>query len=134
MLRRDFQVLAGVRVREAKALAGAELYDGAYYLGGLAVECALKSAVAKATQRYEFPDRKRSERAHVHNLQDLLRLAGLEAGLNASEDTVRASWATVKNWNVDSRYQISRSPADVLDFLDAVAGRKGVLRWLKLFW
>ena len=134
MLRRDFQVLSAVRVREAKALASAHLYDGAYYLGGLAVECALKSAVAKATQRYEFPDRQRSEKPHVHNLEALLRLSGLESRLNAADDTVRASWSTIKNWNVDTRYRVSRPPDEVLGFLDAVAGPKGVLRWLKQFW
>jgi hypothetical protein len=46
MLRRDFQTLSAVRSREAKALAQVGLYDGAYYLGGLAVECALKSKIA----------------------------------------------------------------------------------------
>ncbi len=134
MLRRDFQALEGVRVREAKALARAQLYDGAYYLGGLAIESALKSALAKATQRYEFPDRQRANRAYTHNLEDLLKLSGLEPRLNAAEATVQASWATIKSWNVETRYRVSRPRAEVLDFLDAVAGRRGVLRWLRQFW
>ena len=52
MLRRDFQILSAVRIREAQALASAGLYDGAYYLGGLAVESALKAVIARTTQRY----------------------------------------------------------------------------------
>lgn len=50
MFRKDFQDLAMVRVREAEMLLAAGLFDGAYYLAGLAVECALKACIAKATQ------------------------------------------------------------------------------------
>jgi HEPN domain-containing protein len=72
MVRRDFQNLSVSHVREAKILAAAGCYDGAYYLGGVAVECALKSAIARATQRYEFPDLDRTRRAYTHNLEALL--------------------------------------------------------------
>jgi HEPN domain-containing protein len=57
--RKDLQALSNVRLKEAKALLGAGLWDGAYYLAGYAVECALKACIAKQTQRYEFPDKKR---------------------------------------------------------------------------
>ena len=36
MNRKDFQILSRVRLREAKALPGLGLYDGAYYLAGYA--------------------------------------------------------------------------------------------------
>jgi len=134
MLRRDFQNLSAVRIREAKALAQVRLYDGAYYLGGLAVECALKSAIARMTQRYEFPDQRQVNRAYTHNLEDLLRLAGLEPRLAAAEAAVRGNWAKTKNWNVETRYHVGRTEAEALGFLDAVAGRYGVQRWLKQFW
>jgi hypothetical protein len=134
MLRRDFQNLSAVRIREAKALARVRLYDGAYYLGGLAVESALKSSIARMTLRYEFPDLRRVQRAYTHNLEDLLRLAGLEPHLNAAEPAVRGAWARTRNWTVETRYRVGRPEAEVLDFLDAVAGRHGVQRWLKQFW
>lgn len=134
MLRRDFQFLSAVRIREAKALAHVRLYDGAYYLGGLAVESALKSSIARMTQRYEFPDQRRVNRAYTHNLEDLLRLAGLEPRLDAAEAAVRGAWAKTKIWNVETRYHVGRPEAEVLDFLDAVAGRHGVQRWLRQFW
>jgi hypothetical protein len=134
VLRRDFQTLSAVRIREAKALASAGLFDGAYYLGGLAVESALKSAIALETQRYEFPDLRRVQRAYTHNLEELLRLAGLEPQLNAAGSAVRDAWDRTRKWNIDTRYHIGRSEAEVLDFLDAVAGRHGVQRWLKRFW
>jgi hypothetical protein len=134
MMRRDFQTLSAVRIREAKALAQVRLYDGAYYLGGLAVESPLKSSIARMTQRHEFPDLRRVQRAYTHNLEDLLRLAGLEPHLNAAEPAVRRAWATAKAWTVETRYHVGRPETEVLDFLEAVAGRHGVQRWLKQFW
>jgi hypothetical protein len=53
--RKDLQELSTVRPKEAAALLKAGLFDGAYYLAGYAVECALKACIAKGTQRYEFP-------------------------------------------------------------------------------
>lgn len=41
--RSDFQRLADVRIAEAKVLLDAGMWDGAYYLAGYAVECALKA-------------------------------------------------------------------------------------------
>jgi HEPN domain-containing protein len=134
MLRQDFQLLSTVRVREAKVLARAGLYDGAYYLGGLAIECALKSVIARMTRRYEFPDLRRVNRAYTHNLDDLLKLASLEPRLDAAEPGVRASWAKAKLWNVETRYHTGRPAVEVLAFLDAVAGRYGVQRWLRQYW
>jgi hypothetical protein len=134
MLRRDFQTLSMVRIREAKALAKARLFDGAFYLGGLAVESALKSAIARETRRYEFPDLRRVQRAYTHNLEDLLKLAGLEPQLNNLDPAIRVAWEKTRKWNVDTRYHLGRSESEVLDFLDAVAGRHGVQRWLRQFW
>jgi HEPN domain-containing protein len=134
MVRRDFQNLSVLRVREARRLADAGLYDGAYYLGGLAIECALKSTLARTIQRYEFPDLERTRRAYTHNLEVLLKLSGLDTKLDESEPQIQAAWARVSGWNVETRYQTGRAAADVLEFLEAVAGRRGVLRWLKRYW
>ena len=62
MFRKDFQDLARTRLRDARLLLAGGAFDGAYYLGGLAVENALKACIARATQRYEFPDRNRVNR------------------------------------------------------------------------
>lgn len=54
MDRRRFQELSRIRLDEAKALLESELSDGAFYLAGYAVECALKACIAKNTRaRYE---------------------------------------------------------------------------------
>jgi hypothetical protein len=49
MLRSEFQQLSVVRIRDAAALLAAGQFDGSYYLGGFAVEAALKGCIAKAT-------------------------------------------------------------------------------------
>ena len=77
MNRLDFQRLSKIRLREAKALLDRRGYDGAYYLGGYAVECALKACIARKTKRYEFPDKKVMERIYSHKLTELLEVAGL---------------------------------------------------------
>lgn len=45
MNRVDFRQLAGLRIAEAKVLLDNNLYAGAYYLAGYAVECALKACI-----------------------------------------------------------------------------------------
>src|SRR5450759_5245968 len=78
MDRRDFQELSKVRLKEAAALLKLELFDGAYYLAGYAVECALKACIAKGTQRGEFPDKKKVDLSHSHDLPQLFKVAGLD--------------------------------------------------------
>jgi HEPN domain-containing protein len=96
-------------VRDARRLADAGLYDGAYYLGGIAIECALKSAIARATQRYEFPDLERTRRVYTHNLEILLKLSGLDTKLDDAEPHVQDAWARARSWNVETRYQTGRA-------------------------
>jgi hypothetical protein len=48
--RAEFQKLADLRAREAGVLLAAKCYDGAYYLAGYAVECALKECIARKTR------------------------------------------------------------------------------------
>jgi HEPN domain-containing protein len=76
--RRDLQGLSKVRLKEAWALLDLGLYDGAYYLGGYAVECALKACIAKDTRRHQFPDKTKVDRSYSHVLLQLIKVAGLE--------------------------------------------------------
>jgi HEPN domain-containing protein len=55
--RKGLQDLSKLRLNEAEALLRSNHPDGAYYLAGYAVECALKACISKRTQRYDFPDR-----------------------------------------------------------------------------
>jgi len=134
MLRRDFQRLALARVADAKVLFAAGRYDAAYYLAGLAVECALKARIARATARYEFPDRRAAERAFTHDLGKLLDFAGLRLDLERTPPSLRRDWELVSNWNVDVRYKAGETADQCQKYLRAVAGRGGILPWLKQRW
>lgn len=56
--------------------------QGAYYLAGYAVECALKACIAKETKRHEFPPKRQYVHdVYTHDLNSLLRLTGLDKQL-----------------------------------------------------
>jgi hypothetical protein len=131
--RSDLQKLSSMRLREAKLLLSANSPDGAYYLAGYAVECALKACIAKSTNRHDFPDKQRANDSFTHNAKKLVVVAGLEPEL---EDAVRQSefgrrWKIVTQWNEDSRYS-SHSRQEASDLIEAIENRKhGILQWLR---
>jgi HEPN domain-containing protein len=143
MNRNDFQQLAELRLREARALLAAELPDGAYYLAGYAVECALKACIAKRTQQHDFPDKKLVDKSHTHDVERLLDAAGLSDQLKsdlAKNDELELDWETVREWSEQSRYDLFKDDpiggmviAEML--IDAVESENGgVLRWIKQSW
>ena len=137
MKRRDFQQLASIRLREANALLAAGHWEGAYYLGGYVVECALKACIARRTERHEFPDKHRAQSSHTHRIKDLIRVAGIEEDLEAASKTdlqFAANWQAVEAWSEQSRYE-PRTESDATNLLFALKEKKhGVLRWLKEHW
>jgi HEPN domain-containing protein len=80
--RNDLKQMALVRLREARALFQGGNYDGAYYLSGYAIECALKACIAKKTKRYDFPDKRRANDSYTHSLTQLVRVAELQSDLD----------------------------------------------------
>jgi hypothetical protein len=137
MTRRDFQRLTRLRLRDARTLLANGNYEGAYYLTGLAVECALKSAMARRTRRHDFPPEPRfvRESVYVHDLNKLLAAAGLESTLNTavtSNAALKTNWALAKDWKPESRYLLGGLNGRAL--YRAVAGRNGVLGWLRQHW
>jgi hypothetical protein len=135
--RKDLQALARTRLAEAKSLLAAGHADGAYYLAGYAIECALKACIAKRTRRHEFPDKKTVDSSYTHNLKELVRVANLE-GLRAarvkSDSIFRVNWETAQDWSEQSRYtRFTETAARKL--LDAVADRRhGLLAWIAQYW
>jgi len=137
MDRKDLRALSRVRLSEARALLKAGLPDGAYYLAGYAVECALKACIAKETQRYEFPEKKRVDASYTHNLRELVRVAELRDELQAAEETdpqFRRFWRVVQLWSEQSRYG-RHSPEGAQKLIEAIGDRNhGVMRWVKHYW
>lgn len=138
MNRKDFQNLAALRVRDAKVLLDSGRFEGAYYLLGYAIECALKACIAKQTRRYTFPEKEFAHKVWTHNLNDLVKLAGLETERiheGKTNPAFETNWAIVKDWTEKARYEHIVKSSKARDFYSAVVNRKsGVLTWLKKHW
>jgi len=137
MDRKDLRALSRVRLSEAMALLKAGLPDGAYYLAGYAVECGLKACIAKETQRYEFPEKKRADASYTHSLKELVRVAELRDGLQAAKDAdplFARYWNRAQAWSEQSRYGRNfQESARAL--IEAVGDRNhGVMKWAKRYW
>jgi len=138
MNRNDFQKLAWVRLEEAKALLDGGKFDGAYYLAGYCVECALKACIAKRTQPEEFPPGQRVVRRYYsHDLADLVNAAELdEERLRRSQvgTAFESNWSIVRQWKEVSRYDL-HGEATAKELIDAIEHQvDGVFPWLRSFW
>jgi len=138
MNRSDLQSLSRQRRREAAALLRARHFPGAYYLVGYAVECALKACIARQTRRFDFPSKQIAQKVFVHDLEVLVKLAGLmqdlERDLRANA-SLQLNWAIVKDWSEESRYLLGITRAQALDLYSACTSRRtGVLPWVRQRW
>jgi HEPN domain-containing protein len=138
MNRQDLQQLSRLRARDAKALLVAGNYAGAYYIAGYSVECAIKAAIAKQTQRHDFPNKRVAQDSWSHDLKQLLQTAGLwstiEAATKANQD-LALNWAVAKDWSEASRYVLTTSQQQAIDLYSACTARThGLLSWLKNYW
>jgi len=110
-------------------------WSGAYYLAGYAVECALKACICKLTKVDEFPDRKFAERCWSHDLEELLKLCGLEPDFEKDrlvDASLEKNWDIVTEWNERSHYSL-KTKDDAEEKIEAITDKKhGVLSWLKL--
>ncbi len=135
-MRRDFQCLADLRAEEAGILVRSRKQQGAYYLAGYAVECALKACIAKQTKRHEFPPKQDYIREiYTHDLNKLLRQAGLYKQLATdmrANAALASNWNLVKIWDESASYSVSGLKGK--DMYLALTGANGVLTWLKKHW
>ena len=139
MNRIDFQLLADVRIEEARALLTlpTPMPDGAYYLAGYAVECALKACICLKYAQHDWPEKKFVAESHTHDIFDLVKMAGLASQRvadAASDITFSKNWQVVKDWDEQSRYE--RHPLVKAQMMfDAVDNNvNGVLSWIKVRW
>ena len=136
MNRYDFQRLAAVRLRDARVLLKSGSCDGAYYLAGYAVECALKACISRLTLEGDFPDRRRVDDSYTHDFGRLVRAAALEEELSAAklaDQRFALNWSKVTDWNEGKRYErIEEEEATGL--YEAISEQpSGVLRWLQRY-
>ena len=139
LLTRDkLRQLSDNRLQEADVLLKTGLWTGAYYLTGLAVECALKSCLAGAVREHDFPDKDFVNRMYVHNLTKLFELNGaLWAQFQADikvDAKLNINWSVVKDWDDGKRYeQVDELAARQLYDAATEAG-SGVLEWVRGKW
>lgn len=101
--------LAELRLAEAEHLFGVGHYSGAYYLGGYAVEMALKACIADTFRPSTIPDRRFVDKIFTHNLTVLIDSAGLKASRNArseADHVFAQHWEVVRQWSEEARYVI----------------------------
>ena len=115
----------------------AGLSEGAYYLAGYAVECALKACIAKRTREHDFPDKKLVNDSHTHNLKNLLQLAELKAEMDKvidADPSMESVLDRVQEWSETSRYQ-KKTVQEAEALLKAIEdGKGGLLPWIRLHW
>ncbi len=138
MTRNELRQLADDRLQDALCLASAGRWSAAFYLAGYAVECGLKACVAKLTNQDDFPrDRKFVEQCYTHNLDTLVKIAGLKAALDAdiaASAIFDANWRVVVEWSESSRYE-QTSQVDAMDLIQAISNSPdGVMPWIRRLW
>ena len=109
MNRTELHSLAETRVLDAKALLNAGRWSGAYYLAGYSIECGLKACALALIEKTGiiYRDKKFAEKCWTHEVEELLKLAGLERerGLAIAASSVFGThWLIVKRWNEAARY------------------------------
>ena len=136
--RQELKDLAGLRLRDAEALFAAGLHDGAAYVAGYAVEMALKARICKLLDVIDYPSTGPLKQVYaVHDLDQLVLLAGLRSRLGLAAPALLANWSTAQTWKPDRRYTAAgtHSAQDVLNLLDAIRHpQDGILRWIAKYW
>jgi hypothetical protein len=136
--RSDLQKLTRIRLTEARILLRNGCYEGAYYLAGYAVECAIKACIAKRVRRFEFPDKKIAIESYTHDLDKLLGAADIaryHEVVFKVNPTFAGNWRIVQGWSEQARYDAGVSRKDACALYRAIVTRDhGVLAWVKQYW
>lgn len=139
MNRAELQQLSHERIEDARALIAAQQWPGAYYLAGYALECALKSCVLAYIDRTGiiFEDKKYAQNCWTHDIEDLVRQAGLTIERDRAAGTniiLGQHWLIAKDWSESSRYRMSTQLQAEKLFLALTDTTDGVLSWVTKFW
>jgi hypothetical protein len=139
--RAHWQNLAEERVLDADVLLQAGRWAGAFHLIGYAVESGLKSCVLAYMENSNadviFRERKFSDNCWTHNIEELVRLAGLRSALDldmAANRQLGINWIYATQWKEISRYQTA-TEFNARRLYQAVAdAADGVLPWIRTRW
>ena len=146
----EFQELATLRLEEASILLAKNYPDGAFYLAGYAVECALKSAICRTLDIDDFFELN-SAKAHsakvkddvlqkfrTHDYGTLLALSGWYYKLDTAitlDVILGDAWTIIRtlSWTEQYRYETTtrKGQVAVQGFIDSV---NIFLQWIKTHW
>lgn len=138
-LNRDtLRTLAGNRLEESRVLLENKFWTGAYYMTGLAVECALKSCLASAVKEYDFPDKQFVNAMYVHDLESLFKLNGalwddLQNDMR-TDAKLRVNWSTIKDWDDGRRYDVVEELEARAFYEASTETGSGVMEWIRGKW
>ena len=108
----ELYAIARARLADATLLFTNSRPDGALYLGGYAIEVALKARICKTLNWSGFPE-KRAEFENfasfkTHKLDVLLALSGQEQRIKSE---YLWAWSAVATWDPEARYRpIGKTP------------------------
>ena len=136
--RNTLRTLSGSRLEEARILLENKLWTGAYYMTGLAIECALKSCLASAVREHDFPDKKFVNDMYNHDLKKLFELnTGLWLALQEDIKTdkkLEANWSTVKDWDDGRRYDVVEELEPKVLYEASTEAASGIMKWIRGRW
>jgi hypothetical protein len=132
------KMLALERLQEAECLIGNGHFGGAYYIGGYAIELALKAVICKKLDieifdKEEVP-RHISKSFMIHDLSDLVILAGMARDvqkISQEDDIFQESWSRVSDWSEQRRYELA-CQAEYAEVF--VISSKIIIQWLQKYW
>ena len=111
---------------------------GAYYIGGYAIELALKAIACKKLDVEIFDkeavSRQVSKSFMIHDIDDLVTLSGITRTLknaSMSDEILQLSWSRVSAWSEQRRYDLACSVVSAEVF---VLSLKIVIKWLQQHW
>ena len=116
------------RLEDAEALYNQERWNGAIYMGGYAIECALKSLICYEEDTYNLRHTKvfkSLKGSNLHDLGQLLEaLPDIRRAIESSKGnkSYKEAWDTVKLWRND-KLRYSDKKGDKIEaskFIDAV--------------
>jgi len=138
MTKTELESLSDLRLKESQILFENGFYQGAFYLCGYSIECALKACIAKSFKENEFPNKKLVNDSYVHDLNQLLKLSNLSIQFQSdakNDPKLDIHWAVVKDWSEKFRYDSSVERVSAEDLIRAVSDEQsGILPWIKKHW
>ena len=133
----DLQMMAEAKLADSTLLFANNRVSNAYYLGGYAIELALKACIAKQMEAGVIPDKQLILDTYTHKYETLIGVAGLKFELKEKlhkDKGFEESWGIVQQWSPDSRYQMTDKMITQY-FLAAISdATHGVFKWIKNYW